>query len=103
MWPRTLENSVSEFPCSQISSSLRSETRVTRQCSDTGRWEEPDLTTCTLIENAEPFLLLWFVIEANNSSDEAITPSLITIGSDGTLDEISRLLLEQQVLGTSYI
>ena len=97
LWPRTLENSFSEFPCSHISSLFRRETRVTRQCLDTGRWEDPDLTTCTLREDPEPFLLLWFVIEANNSSDEVMTPGMVDFQLDGTLDAMTRLALEQLV------
>ncbi len=38
---------------------------ATRQCNETGEWEEAVFTGCTLTDTvSEPFLLLWLVIEA---------------------------------------
>ena len=49
---------------------FRSGPLATRRCNETGEWEEADLTSCTLVEVEEPFLLIWFVIEADTFTDE---------------------------------
>lgn len=98
LWPRTPENLLSEFSCDLISSSFRKETRVTRQCLGAGRWAGPDLTSCTLREDSEPFLLLWFVIEANVSSNDTMMMGMGGFGPDGIPDTTTRIALEQQVV-----
>lgn len=71
---------------------------MSRQCLDRGRWADPDLTTCTLRENSKPFLLLWFIIEANTSSDQIMMSPIV--GIEGGLNSVTRLFFEQQV--TAY-
>ena len=44
--------------------------RALRKCNEEGEWDEADLTSCTLAEVEEPFLLFWFVIEADAYTDD---------------------------------
>ena len=92
LWPRTVENSAHEVSCNLASEFFRSETLAVRQCQDGGIWGASDLTTCTLQENVEPFLLLWFVIETEDDSLESGSFSV-----DGTPDEQTKLFLETEV------
>lgn len=82
-WPRTMENIAAELPCSSAGSFFRRETRAIRQCLNGGRWGVPDLTTCTLQQDSEPFLLIWFVLDLNvDSGGTSPEPT-----DDGTLLE----------------
>lgn len=60
-----MENSTAELSCSLAGSFFRSETKALRPCLINGAWGAPDLTTCTLRQDAESFLLIWFVLEIN--------------------------------------
>lgn len=98
LWPRTVENSAREVACNLASDLFRSETLAVRQCQDGGIWGAPDLTTCTLKENVEPFLLLWFVIETDESqNNDMLTPESGGFSADGTPDEQATLFLEEEV------
>lgn len=74
-----MENFTAELPCSFAGSFFRQETRATRQCLNGGRWGAPDLTTCTLQQDSEPFLLIWFVldldIDRGGTSPESSEPA----------------------------
>lgn len=65
LWQRTLQDSVVSKQCHEAGPVFRSGPEATRRCNETGEWEEADLTSCTLDEVEEPFLLVWFVIEAD--------------------------------------
>lgn len=97
-WPRTQESTVSEVQCNQASSLFRKETRAVRTCLEGGRWGDPDLTTCTLREGAQPFLLISFILEVDGtdsgSGGGVLTPGFST---DGILDDQTRNLLEVEV------
>lgn len=84
LWPRTVEKSAREVSCNLASDLFRRETLAVRQCQDGGIWGAPDLTTCTLQENVEPFLLLWFVIE--NQNGNLLSPKS-GFSADGIPDE----------------
>ncbi len=52
-------------PCSEAGPFYRKGPVATRQCNETGEWEEAVFTGCTLTDTvSDPFLLLWLVIEA---------------------------------------
>lgn len=84
-----MDNSVAELPCILASNFFRQETRALRPCLRNGQWGATDLTTCTLQNGADTFLLLWFVIETNEET--------IGFSSDGTPDDATRLRLEEEV------
>ena len=92
---------MAEVPCSMAGSMFRRETRVVRRCLDTGRWGEPDLTTCTLQASTEPFLLIAFVLDVNGTgSDDGqqmLLPGANGFSADGTPNEPTRRLLETEV------
>lgn len=68
---------------------FRRETLAVRPCLVGGTWGAPDITTCTLQADPEPFLILWFVIEADENAG---------FSADGTPDEETRLFLETEVV-----
>lgn len=96
-WPRTAENSVSALPCNLAGSMFRSETRATRHCLEDGGWGEPDLTTCTLQIDAQPFLLVSFVLDINVIPG-GDSPLAQGFSVDGTPDDATKNMLESQVL-----
>lgn len=102
MWPRTVENTSVEISCSQASSQFRTETRATRKCLDNGEWSEADLTSCTLRSDADPFLLIWFVIESNEEPRGLLMPALEGFSADGTPDTATRLAIEAEVCILKY-
>ena len=57
-------------PCSDAGSMFRVGPQALRLCNELGEWEEAALTTCTLTDVIEPFLLVWFVIEADELTDD---------------------------------
>ena len=69
-WQWTLEGNTVSRPCREAGSMFRAGPQASRRCNDQGEWEEADLTSCTLTEIEEPFLLLWFVIEADEITDD---------------------------------
>ena len=69
-WPWTLEGTMASRPCSDAGLMFRVGPRASRLCSEQGEWEEADLTSCTLTDAGEPFLLVWFVIEADEYTDD---------------------------------
>lgn len=97
LWPRTVESTSAAISCSQASSQFRRETQATRRCLDNSMWAAADLTSCTLRGDAEPFLLVWFVIETNTESDDILLPALDGFADDGTPDSETRQLLEAEV------
>ena len=97
LWPRTVENSTAAISCSQVGSQFRKETRATRRCLDTGVWAAADLTSCTLRADAEPQLVVWFVIEGLVDSDVPLGPGTGGFGVDGTPTRETRSALEAQV------
>lgn len=99
-WPRTIQNSVAELPCSSASSLFRRETVAFRPCLNDGRWGEPDLTTCTLQQDAQPFLLIRFALDFSAGGGEGggtVTPIPPGFSVDGTPDDETRRLLEAEV------
>ena len=84
LWPRTLENSMADVPCSSAGSLFRGETRALRPCLNSGNWGAPDLTTCTLRQDAVPFLLIWFILEINIDDGRDMSPDGIL--SDSRLE-----------------
>ena len=93
-WPRIAENSASELPCYLASSMFRRETLALRRCLDGGRWEEPDLTTCTLRANSKPFLIVWFVLDPDGTNSGG---SGISSGGGVPEDPIRTVVLEAEV------
>lgn len=73
---------------------FRRETRALRRCLSTGIWDEPDLSSCTLKNNVEPFLLISFILDSLGSDEGS---GLNNFGDDGTPDEETRLSLETEV------
>ena len=69
-WPRTLERSTASRPCTEAGSMFRAGPKALRRCNDQGEWEEADLTSCTIAEIEDPFLLVWFVIDADQYTDD---------------------------------
>ena len=57
-------------PCSDAGTTFRAGPLASRRCNNQGEWEEADLTTCTLAEVEKPFLLVWFVIEADEYTED---------------------------------
>lgn len=57
------------MPCSDAGSMFRDGPMATRECNGRGEWEEADLTSCTLVEVIEPFVLTWFVLDADMYTD----------------------------------
>ena len=68
-WQSALEGTTVYRLCSDAGSMFRAGPQASRRCNDQGNWEEADLTSCTLTEIEEPFLLVWFVIEADEYRD----------------------------------
>ena len=62
-WPFTLEGNTASRPCRDAGPMFRVGPQASRLCNGRGEWENADLTTCTLGEIEQPFLLAWFVIE----------------------------------------
>ena len=70
-WSWTLENTTAFKPCSEAGSMFRVGPKASRQCNLEGEWEDADLTSCTTIADVkEPFLLVWFVIDAIEYTDD---------------------------------
>ena len=68
-WPWTLEGTTAFRPCSEAGSMFRVGPRASRQCDQEGEWEDADLTSCTIADVEEPFILVWFVIDAEEYTD----------------------------------
>ena len=68
-WPWTLEGTTAFRPCSEAGSMFRVGPRASRQCDQEGEWEDADLTSCTIADIEEPFILVWFVIDAEEYTD----------------------------------
>ena len=68
-WQWTLEGNTVSRPCREAGSMFRVGPLASRRCNEQGEWEEADLTSCTLTLIEEPFLLVWFVIEADEFSE----------------------------------
>ena len=68
-WQWTLEGNTVFRPCREAGSMFRVGPLASRRCNEQGQWEEADLTSCTLTLIEEPFLLVWFVIEADGFSE----------------------------------
>lgn len=66
LWPRTISLTEVSLPCSQAGPLFRQGTFTTRSCSEIGAWSDVDLSTCTLVRNAPPFLLVSFVLETED-------------------------------------
>lgn len=104
LWPRTLNENTVSRPCNLASDSFRRETRAFRQCLRDGTWSDPDLTTCTLRDSVQPFLLLWFSIDSNMTNQTAgpLSPGIgIGFDIDGNLDRATRFMFEMEV--RSYV
>ena len=69
-WQWTLENTIAYKPCSEAGSMFRVGPQASRRCNEEGYWEEADLTSCTIAAVEDPFLLVWFVIEADEYTDD---------------------------------
>lgn len=57
------------MPCSDAGPMFRSGPMATRMCNERGEWEEADLTSCTLVQIQEHFLLTWFVLDVSVYDD----------------------------------
>ena len=70
-WQSVLEGTTVYRPCSDAGAMFRVGPQASRRCNDEGKWDEADLTSCTLqlTEIEEPFLLVWFVIEADDTTE----------------------------------
>ena len=53
------------MPCSDAGSMFRDGPVATRMCNEKGEWEEADMTSCTLVQVEEHFLLTWFVLDSS--------------------------------------
>ena len=69
LWPRTVQGTPVMAPCRDGGDRFREGPMVTRSCSGNGEWAEADFTRCTLDVSGGSFLLLWFVIEADEISN----------------------------------
>ena len=69
-WPWILEGTTALRLCSDAGPMFRVGPQASRLCNELGEWEEADLTSCTLTDVKEPFLLIWFVIEADEYTDD---------------------------------
>ena len=69
-WPWALENTTVFRPCTEVGSMFHAGPKATRRCNHKGEWENADLTTCTIGEIEDPFLLVWFVIDADQYTDD---------------------------------
>ena len=70
LWPLSVESTTEFIPCTDAGSMFRVGPQASRFCNEQGEWEDADLTSCTLFEIEQPFLLVWFVIEANEYTDD---------------------------------
>ena len=93
LWPRTIEGSSVTLQCSNASPRFRRGVSTTRFCLDQGIWESIDISPCTLVDNADPFLLLWLTLDFDE------LPSGTTVEENGVvlLDESTRASLEMEV------
>lgn len=78
LWPRSESNSGVSKACSLAGSLFRQGTVTTRTCSETGDWSDVDLSTCTLIADSPPFILLSFVLEIKEVRNVEDTSELET-------------------------
>ena len=69
-WPWTLEDTTVSRSCIEAGSMFRAGPKATRRCNNQGEWEEADLTSCTIGEIEDPFLLVWFVIDTDQFTDD---------------------------------
>ena len=69
-WPWTLEDTTVSRPCSEAGSMFRAGPKASRRCNNQGEWEEADLTSCTIAEIEDPFVLVWFVIDADTHAGD---------------------------------
>ena len=49
---------------------FRAGPKASRRCNNQGEWEEADLTSCTIAEIEDPFVLVWFVIDADTHAGD---------------------------------
>ena len=78
LWPRTEGTTEVSIACNVAGSLFRQGTFITRTCTETGVWGSIDLSTCTLVSDASPFILLSFILETDEESttvDEGIESS----------------------------
>ena len=82
-------------PCTEAGSIFRAGPKASRRCSGQGVWEEPDLTSCTIAGTAHPFLLVWFVIDADHHPHELEQTFVDSVSPNVTVKKFSHY--EQQL------
>lgn len=97
LWPRTESNSEVSRACNLAGSLFRQRTFITRYCSEIGIWSDIDFSTCTLVADPPPFLLLSFVLEIGEEVND--------LDDDSTYleTEMKNLLRDRGILFTDVI
>ena len=93
-WPETFEGKTVSRPCIEAGSMFRAGPKASRRCNDREEWEEADLTSCTLTEIHDPFLLVWFVIEADEYIDGQEQDFIENVSQVITMIEPDHLILD---------
>lgn len=103
LWPRTDSNSEVSRACNLAGSLFRQRTFITRYCSEIGIWSDIDFSTCTLVADPPPFLLLSFVLETGEEVNGLDDDSTYLETQMKNLLRDRGILFTDVILQSSYI
>ena len=103
LWPRTESNSEVSRACNLAGSLFRQRTFIKRYCSEIGTWSDIDFSTCTLVADPPPFLLLSFVLETGEEVNGLDDDSTYLETQMKNLLRDRGILFTDVILQSSYI
>ena len=83
LWPTSRRSRLVTQRCSEIHPSFRSGVMVSRQCGDTGDWSPVSIQDCTMFENSNPLVIVYFTVNTTTTNEAS---RMLTVENVSTIN-----------------
>lgn len=73
LWPTSRRSRLVTQRCSALHSSFRSGVMVSRQCGDDGNWSPVSIQNCTMFNDSNPIVIVYFTVNTSNINEVDLT------------------------------
>ena len=85
LWPTSRRSRMVTQRCSALHPSFRSGVMVNRQCGDQGDWSPISIQDCTMFNDSNPLIIVYFTVNASNTDEVNLTLTAENVSTKSTM------------------
>ena len=83
LWPTSRRDRLVTQRCSELHPSFRSGVMISRQCGSNGNWLPVSVQDCTMFDNSNPLVIVYFAVNTSSNSEVDLMPTAENVSMYG--------------------